>query len=707
MKKSFLKRAMAAAAAVPFALTQTAMFTSFAADGDSAATVIGVSTFLDVEGDLTANAAKEGKDFAFKVSKDVPAEAGEKYAIYQESDWNEELRSALTAMQGDVTLNPAKLADSISSTAWYSDLVKTALRAEGTTVKAEIKNDEVVVTIDVNSNCGQYIADHATAGLGAEYQAAVKNLKSSAVIKGQIVVTADISNLDVDKNIPLTATAKFDGMKSGMLDETAIAFGRDVLAQAEKDIKAAVTAKGLDASKLDSTFNRYEGRLDTAERAADKAGKSYSKDFTASDGADLWKQARNFAVEQSTRFERVPEELSDAKQTQAYSCAADIFTQVVEEINKKPTTQKSGYTVKATLDDVVAVVEDAKTITASFSAESYKYDGNAWGYLTDQDFDANNYKTYFDELVAKDGLKVTEIKNVKVFEVVADAKEVANGANGNVYLNVYRIVYPVTEKKYDPEKPEGRTDVKITLKDRFCFSHDPRFFEDLGVIESATIITEDAEGNKTERPMSADELKNIRLSFYEKQFWTVDEENELTKTMKVAQPDGKQVSPQSAFADETLNPSKAYVAQPIYAYYENELVADATANILIGVKGDANLDGTANATDAAKVLIYAADYGAKKNPSLYSETNEIMENFAYFLADTTGESEDHGKTASYDASTASALNATDAAQILTYAAIAGADKDHKCDWIPDVIKNAPYPTYSYEIAVGAGLIEAQ
>ena len=69
-----------------------------------------------------------------------------------------------------------------------------------------------------------------------------------------------------------------------------------------------------------------------------------------------------------------------------------------------------------------------------------------------------------------------------------------------------------------------------------------------------------------------------------------------------------------------------------------------------------------------------------------------LENFVYFLADVDAESKTH----------AVELNASDAAAILRYAAIYGANGE--CDWIPEVL-SAPYPEYSEKIAKKAGLIK--
>ncbi len=110
----------------------------------------------------------------------------------------------------------------------------------------------------------------------------------------------------------------------------------------------------------------------------------------------------------------------------------------------------------------------------------------------------------------------------------------------------------------------------------------------------------------------------------------------------------------------------AYVATDLYVYYtpvghEPELVEEADVAIFVGVKGDADLDSEANAIDAAKVLVYAAERGANGEATLYSAEDLDLETLAYFLADVDGESRTCGKDGS-------ALNSIDAAGILAFAA---------------------------------------
>ena len=87
---------------------------------------------------------------------------------------------------------------------------------------------------------------------------------------------------------------------------------------------------------------------------------------------------------------------------------------------------------------------------------------------------------------------------------------------------------------------------------------------------------------------------------------------------------------------------------------------EAQVPVYIGVKGDANMDGITDAKDAAEILVYAAAVGAGTKQPLYSATDDIMEEFVFTLADVNG-----------TADRKSALDATDAAAILVYAAAVG------------------------------------
>ncbi len=127
---------------------------------------------------------------------------------------------------------------------------------------------------------------------------------------------------------------------------------------------------------------------------------------------------------------------------------------------------------------------------------------------------------------------------------------------------------------------------------------------------------------------------------------------------------------------EGLTPQQVY-AQQDAPYYQGNLTAMVSSQVIelgpvsIGLKGDANLDGVLNAGDASAILVYAALKGANLESFLYSAADTALEQFAYYLADVTGESKDYGADGS-------ALDAVDAAAVLTYAAVQGAQGS--ADW---------------------------
>jgi len=212
----------------------------------------------------------------------------------------------------------------------------------------------------------------------------------------------------------------------------------------------------------------------------------------------------------------------------------------------------------------------------------------------------------------------------------------------------------------------------VTGKDKFYFSHDPRAFAAEDLIDVITRYALYSDGSTGEAEIVSD--------------WT---------TLDIAfDVDGWQ-NPETVFETQVLDENG--VVKPEYDYqvcYIGSIpvridgqVTETNATAYIAVKGDATLDGMPDAVDAAEILIYAAAKGAGLEAYLYSETDTMLEYFAYFLADVTGESEDCGADGSV-------LDARDAANILVYAAQYGADLDPRWE---DVLE-APLPKYTYRIA---------
>ena len=149
----------------------------------------------------------------------------------------------------------------------------------------------------------------------------------------------------------------------------------------------------------------------------------------------------------------------------------------------------------------------------------------------------------------------------------------------------------------------------------------------------------------------------------------------------------------------------AYTLTPLYIFYEGE-VAETQVYVYIGVKGDVNFDGVADAEDATKVLIYSAEYGSgNKDVYIASATNQAVEAFAWFLGDVTSESKDCGKTSNAEGEEPSDLDAEDATDILIYSAESGGG--NKPDWADDILSRGATGLPKFSKAIHDWKVEHQ
>lgn len=115
-----------------------------------------------------------------------------------------------------------------------------------------------------------------------------------------------------------------------------------------------------------------------------------------------------------------------------------------------------------------------------------------------------------------------------------------------------------------------------------------------------------------------------------------------------------------------------YTGVKVPLIYSNANLLDSNGEMIcgeikIGMKGDVNLDGKVNSSDAVCILKYYANYLVSGSSAKISTSSE-NENFVYFLADVNGESQDHG-------STGGKVDSVDAVAILKYYAKSIIDKN--------------------------------
>lgn len=295
--------------------------------------------------------------------------------------------------------------------------------------------------------------------------------------------------------------------------------------------------------------------------------------------------------------------------------------------------------------------------------------------LIEKHFGGTNI-TLGENIIAEDGSVVINL----IFDIPADLEpgkypiEFAGDVNAQTfdgiplniteesgYINILPPDITVTGYRYEVEG-----------KDKFYFAHDPRPFIPEDLIATITRFAQYSDGTEGEGVIVSD-WSVLDIVFDIEGFRNAEE---VYKT---------QILDENGEVREDLA-YKAYYRGSIPCTIDGQL-AETNATAYIAVKGDVTLDGMPDANDAATILVFAAQSGAGNEAWLYSKDDQMLEYFAYFLGDVTGESENYGADGSV-------MDANDAANILVYAAEFGAGL--KPLW--EVVLEAPLPIYTYEIA---------
>jgi len=566
------------------------------------------------------------------------------------------------------------------------------------------------------------------------------------------------------------AQEKLDQAKKDLADANAKV--EDAQAQKDEAQKKFDTATNEIKSTLDGYADKYsnmKNRVDNVLDSNKTYNVSVNEAATVDDviKATVDAMPAKVANKVENRFGQIPTSIADAQASKYYEKLERVFNKALEQIN----VQIGREVVDITLADVVDHVKDGKvnniTADATFNADGYTAEGEAIAYYDEETPDYTVYIEYFNEKLVAEGLEVDEdtIDSVEVIEAEGNADGTTFTGEGT--LNIYRVVWfdtkPVeeetteeteesTEESTDPteesteeDTTEEDTTAESTEEDTTEESTEPSTEEDTTEESTEPSTEEDTTEESTEPSTEADttEAESTEPSTEADTTEPVSEEEttepaELVLEVKTqtgfyfahdpnsfdaselissaAVVEGEGTVDMSKFSVES-NPQavyeaagEAYVAADLQVYYDGQALEGVTAKAYIGVKGDADLNGVVNAEDAAKVLIYAAAKGAGKEAYLVDavETDDTLEAFAYFLADTDGESTDNGATSGIAGATnASAVDSIDAANILVYAARLGSKG--QADWINEVdevtgVLSSPFPTYSESIAKTAELL---
>ena len=199
-----------------------------------------------------------------------------------------------------------------------------------------------------------------------------------------------------------------------------------------------------------------------------------------------------------------------------------------------------------------------------------------------------------------------------------------------------------------------------------------------GTITPVGTTTLEVEVNPANFYFSVDE-RELKPSDLFTKFDIVDEEGTHFDALEAGAVTLDKTTPKEIFDAE----GKAYCVTEVNAYFTDPTKADAEAvaapvnpTVYIGVKGDADLNGSVDVQDAVKILTYYAKAAAGQENVAFNE-DENLNKLAFFLADVDTESK-----AGIINNGSELMSTQDAVNVLTFYAKKAADQNPT--W-PDVI----------------------
>ena len=723
MKKSLLKRAIASAVAVPLALTQC-LAPVFAAD------------------DLTTLSAADSQTKAITLSSitnvavDAPIEADG----YQHSSWNKTVAAALLSLD-DVQYTPdtTALFESITNASGkYKEQVAAVLAnvrdtkvtydSLGTTVTVSGTLDDIssVVVDQIKNNINNTLE-----GLSDKYgEDVLANFKDISIdcpeISGTVKIVADLSTIGATRSGSVDGVfIAEDGTEYKLGGENSIFDYADEKLPAIKEslLKAVIKAENAAnavsgdnsgsevADTISKTIKKWTGRVNTAKLKLE-AGKTTSKSVSGENLADVLAQVKAKYPKYS---KRLPSSAADAASKPRVQKA---FNGAINQLNKLISSK--GYSVDISLEEAALAADSLYDINAALNNGVVTFSAKM---AEDQMAELESYYA---------GLNKEVVSSYKVVNITADYAALYSGA-GNFSLDIYRVIEtkdkePVvttttpqgsvttTATATTPQggstttatTPQGGSTTTVTvttsqggstttttlqtLKFKDCFinneatdftstvgyyfSHDTNSFnkdqvvklmvtlvlDNGAIIENVDLLDQEAVNAKLIE--AGAEPATIDITFGDATPATVFNKSTNKYDVQLYVNGTPLTSSEELGTDEAGNP--IYKPMTVTAY--------------IGVKGDADLNNTVDASDASNILTYYAQkQTGVANPVLYSAEDENLEQLACFLADTDKDVYSEGNWNTDKANRN--LDANDASNILTfYSYVQTGSSDAKNNW---------------------------
>ena len=661
MKKIF-NRVLAAAVAVPVAISQGLLFTN--ADEAASSTKLTTADFLTIEG------CKTSSDWGVDVETAIVAAAGAtgtidfsaiSAALPNQDNYYVGVLNNILADSGNATAtvtadSKLTVTGSFDASSWVSDKLIPAVKDK----LKEMGHDasDITVTLDAANLSGTY-----SASIDANDISTTKTFTNGEAT----IVTSDGTSYKYTDYAAYLQTV-VDQLKASIAQQLA---ANDITLTAEE----AAELDDLLTVRADNWTNKIENLL----------GKEGEKKYDSIN--DLLAAANK-------KNSHVPASLSEAA---AYNAAADAAMSQINGI-----INQTDVAIDITAQDVIDVLSQGYNVVATADAEAGVYD------LT-----FNIPDDQIDELTAALQEEQDKVDPTKaVVNVTSEKKvEVKATKDGTLFFDVTRTFtndlidksLTTTTTAATTTTPAGGTTTTTpaggtttTTPAGGTTTTTPAGGTTTTTPAGGTTTTTPAGGTTTTTPaVTKISVVETKTGYYFSEdtrtfdptallkVVSVDEEgNETDITADVTFGEDGAATPKSVYAD-----TETYYVGTVDAYYKG-VKLDAAPTVYIGVKGDADLDGTVGLEDATLALTYYSEHAVSNayyftTSSATAPENVELETLAYFLADINTES-----TAGADSADL-VIELADATNILTYYAEDAVKNEPKWAAICDELANHP------------------
>ena len=634
MKKIF-NRVLAAAVAVPVAISQGLLFTN--ADEAASSTKLTTADFLTIEG------CKTSSDWGVDVETAIVAAAGAtgtidfsaiSAALPNQDNYYVGVLNNILADSGNATAtvtadSKLTVTGSFDASSWVSDKLIPAVKDK----LKEMGHDasDITVTLDAANLSGTY-----SASIDANDISTTKTFTNGEAT----IVTSDGTSYKYTDYAAYLQTV-VDQLKASIAQQLA---ANDITLTAEE----AAELDDLLTVRADNWTNKIENLL----------GKEGEKKYDSIN--DLLAAANK-------KNSHVPASLSEAA---AYNAAADAAMSQINGI-----INQTDVAIDITAQDVIDVLSQGYNVVATADAEAGVYD------LT-----FNIPDDQIDELTAALQEEQDKVDPTKaVVNVTSEKKvEVKATKDGTLFFDVTRTF---TNDLIDKSLTTTTTAATTTTPAGGTTTTTPA---------GGTTTTTPAGGTTTTTPaVTKISVVETKTGYYFSEdtrtfdptallkVVSVDEKgNETDITADVTFGEDGAATPKSVYAD-----TETYYVGTVDAYYKG-VKLDAAPTVYIGVKGDADLDGTVGLEDATLALTYYSEHAVSNayyftTSSATAPENVELETLAYFLADINTESTAGADSADF------VIELADATNILTYYAEDAVKNEPKWAAICDELANHP------------------